>query len=286
MANNINDAIQFFAEYNIKYPEYEVITPQRKQSFTLRTLTAAEEEVLKGSILTPIEITQHLADVLWDCIIKKPDDIKTFDDFINKVTLRDRDCLVYGLFNATYKDTQSFIVTCSNPECQYKNKIKIDMEKGFNYQLWDKEIDCIDTKVNIPLEILKGVTCVLKVPVIADEIKLSKETLNVSSEDSQLMTDLLMIDHFKLPGSKNTSEKKESESETEDDNSKNLITERDKILEAYRALPSYDRKLINQKYYEEFDKYRISVKAEFTCRCGNKQEVRIDATRQFFQSLF
>lgn len=282
MADNINDAIQFFAGYNIKYPEYEVITPQRKQSFTLRTLTTSEEEVLKGSILTPIEITQHLADVLWNCIIKKPDDIKTFDDFIHKVTLRDRDCLVYGLFNATYKDTQSFSVTC--PACNFKNKIKIDMEKGFNYTLWDKETDCLETKIDIPLEILKGVTCVIKIPVIADEIELSKNTLNISQEDSQLMTDLLMVSHFKLPDSiEKTKDKDGNEIEVKKEN---LLTEREKILQAYKVLPSYDRKLINKRYFEELDKYHISVNAKYTCRCGNEQEVRIDATRQFFQSLF
>lgn len=273
--------IQIFAGYNIKYPEYEVITPQRKQSFTVRTLTTSEEEQLKGSILTPNTIAEHLAQVLWGCIIKKPDYIKTYDDFIRMVTLRDRDCLVYGLFVATYKDTQAFSFKC--PECGFENKVKINMEKGFTYQLWDKDVDCLENKIEIPLTILQGVKCILKVPVIADEIELAKKSLETSAEDSQLMTDLLMVKCFELPPSK---EKKVNEEGKEVEVTKqNFIDNRDKILEAYKVLPSYDRKLITKQYLDQIDKYRIGVSAENTCRCGYKQEVRIDVTRQFFQSL-
>lgn len=275
------NGIQIFAGYNIKYPEYEVITPQRKQSFTVRTLTTSEEEQLKGSILTPNTIAEHLTQVLWSCIVKKPDYIKTYDDFIKMVTLRDRDCLVYGLFVATYKDTQGFSYTC--PECGFKNKIKIDMEKGFNFQMWDQPTDCIEARIKVPLVILSGVECVLKVPVIADEIELSKKSMDVSQEDSQLMTDLLMIQSFELPPIK---EKKVNEEGKEIEVMNHVsITERDKILEAYKVLPAYDRKLVTKEYLEKLDKYRIGVAAKSKCRCGYEQEVRIDVTRQFFQSL-
>lgn len=275
------NGIQIFAGYNIKYPEFEVITPQRKQSFTVRTMTTSEEEQLKGSILTPNTIAEHLAQVLWNCIIKKPDYIKTYDDFIKMVTLRDRDCLVYGLFVATYKDTQGFSFTC--PECGFKNKVKINMEKGFTYQMWDQQTDCLSTKTEIPLEILKGVKCILKVPVISDEIELSKKSLEISQEDSQLMTDLLMVKCFELPP---TIEKKVNDEGKEVEVSKpNYLDDRQKILEAYKVLPSYDRKLITQSYLDKIDKYRIGVSAKNKCRCGYEQEVKIDVTRQFFQSL-
>ena len=60
----------------------EVLTPQRRQTFSLRSMTVSEEEVLKGSILTPLTVSEHLAEVLWQCIIKKPDDIQTYEDFL------------------------------------------------------------------------------------------------------------------------------------------------------------------------------------------------------------
>jgi len=37
-----------FKGFNIAYPEYEVITPQSNQSYTLRSLNVSEEEKLKG----------------------------------------------------------------------------------------------------------------------------------------------------------------------------------------------------------------------------------------------
>ena len=45
-----------FKGFNIKYPEYEVITPHTNLSFTLRSLNVQEEETLKGSLVTPQKI--------------------------------------------------------------------------------------------------------------------------------------------------------------------------------------------------------------------------------------
>ena len=42
-----------FQGFNIAYPEYEVITPQTKRSYHVRSLSVQEEEKLKASLLTP-----------------------------------------------------------------------------------------------------------------------------------------------------------------------------------------------------------------------------------------
>lgn len=262
---------EVFTGFNIKYPEFEVLTPQRKQSFSLRSMTVEDEEVLKGSVLTPMSITEHLAQVIWGCLVKKPDDIKTFDDFISKVTLRDRDALVYGLYVATYKDTQNFNVTCR--KCEKQNKVKINMEKGFNFKIWDKETDCLDTKIELPLKILEGVVCYLKCPTIKDEIAVSKASAQMSEKDATLASDLIMIDSIKvLP--------------TKDNPNEEIIKERNNIMNAFRKLPAYDRKLITQKYHEEIDSCRISVKAVNKCACGYEQNINVDVTRQFFLALY
>ena len=325
MANGTNN-VDFFATLNVKFPEYEVLTPQRRQTFSLRSMTVSEEEVLKGSILTPLTVSEHLAEVLWQCIIKKPDDIQTYEDFLKKVTLRDRDCLVYGLFIATYKNTQGFSITC--PKCNRKNKVKIDMEAGFNFQTWDKDIDCINFKHTIDLEILSGVKCVIKAPVIGEEIDVTKKSAQMSEKDASIMTDLLMIDHFEFPlpesekkaepqkkeevpvevkESKDT-EKSEDSKTTESPDISNIqeetkdvsksepkpvenknvqvVNDPQQIFEIFKRLPSYDRKLITKSYADEFDKYRIGVKAVNKCLCGNEQEINIDVTRQFFLALY
>lgn len=261
---------EVFRGFNIKLPEYEVITPQRKQSFTVRSLNVSEEQALKGSILTPSTISEHLAKVLWDCIVKKPEDIKTYDDFINNVTLRDRDTLLYGLYIATYKDTMNFEVPCQ--ECDRSNKVKINMEEGFNFNVWPNEEDCLTYRKEVKFRVIDGVSCFLKVPVIKDEIEIAKKTLSMSPSETALATDLLMIDRFEIAPTKENPEVE-------------VIKERNNIMKAYSQLPPIDRRSITKEYRETFDQYHITVKTTVPCRCGSKSEHIIDVTRQFFLAV-
>lgn len=263
---------EVYSGIKIKYPEFEVLTPQRRQTFSIRTMTTAEEEVLKGSLMTPLTVSEHLAQVLWTCIVKKPDEIKTYDDFINKVTLRDRDTLVYGLYVATYKDTQTFTVTCA--ACGKATKVKINMENGFNFKMWDKDSDCLATKVEVPLKILEGYKCFLKVPTIADEIATNKMSASMNEGEANMAVDLMQIERFEIPADKDNNGAPE------------ILKEKSNIIQVYKQLPSIDRKLITQKYKENFDEYRISVNAKNTCQCGNVQDFRVDVTRQFFLALY
>ena len=76
-----------FTGFNIAYPEYEVITPQTNQSYTLRSLSVSEEERLKGSLITPTKIADHLNKCLFESIVNKPKSIKDMDDFLKNITL-------------------------------------------------------------------------------------------------------------------------------------------------------------------------------------------------------
>ncbi len=58
-----------------KYPEYEVITPQLQQSFSVRTLTVQDEEKMKGSLKTPLQIADHLNTCIFSAITKSPEEI-------------------------------------------------------------------------------------------------------------------------------------------------------------------------------------------------------------------
>ena len=61
-----------FTGFNITYPEYEVITPQTKHTFTLRSLNVQEEEKLKVSMISPQKIAEHLNQCLFESIVKNP----------------------------------------------------------------------------------------------------------------------------------------------------------------------------------------------------------------------
>lgn len=262
---------ELFKGFASKYPEFEVLTPQRKQTFTVRTMTVNEEEILKGSLLTPLTVPEHLAQVLWTCIVKKPEYIKTYDDFIKNVTLRDRDALVYGLYVSTYKDIQNFSITCR--ECDQTTKVKVNMDKSASFEVWPKDEDIINYNEKIELEMTPGVECYLKVPTMYDEIETAKRSLKMSEKMASLAQDSLMIQKFVvLPTPENTTEE--------------VIKSPENILTGYTTLPAKDRRMIVDKYHELYDKYMMTVSTEFTCRCGNVQKVGIDITRQFFLALY
>lgn len=261
---------ELFTGFANKYPEFEVLTPQRKQTFTVRTMTVNEEEILKGSILTPLTVPEHLAQVLWTCIVKKPADIQTYDDFIHKVTLRDRDALIYGLYVATYKDIQNFTITCR--ECDKQTKVKVNMDKSASFNVWDKDQDIISYNEKIDLEITEGVQCYLKVPTISDEIEVSKKSLKLTEKMASLANDAMMIQKFVISATKDKPEE--------------IIANTDNIITGYATLPAKDRKILIRKYNEVYNSKAMSVATEFTCDCGNVQTVPIDITRQFFLALY
>lgn len=264
--------IEIFEGFGISYPEYEVITPQTKKSYTIRSLNVSEEEVLKGSMVTPSKLPRHIAEVLWKCIVKKPDEIKTFDDFINCVTIDDRDALLYGLYVSTYKDVQNYTMRC---DCGFENLVKVNMENCLKIDFWDDSKGSIlKYYPKVDFKIFDGVHCFLKIPSLKDEIVTSEKYTFNDNQKRNLAIQLLRIQKF-----------------TQDPNQKlpqgEEICELDNIIKAYNSLPSNDRKLINEKYNEEFSNYQVKVLPKVKCqKCGKVQEVEIDIYQQFFRSLF
>lgn len=265
-----------FDKVGIKFPEYSVIVPQTKRSFTVRTMNDSEESNLKGSVLTPEKIPEHLAEVLWSSIVKKPDDIKTYEDFINKTTIRDRDTLVYALHVATYKNIQEYKIPCSNPQCKSENLVKVDLEKSFTANIWDDEGngDILKFRKTVDLESLDGVSVVLKAPTIADEIMVAKSNTFSTKEELLSQMQSLMIDKIIV---------KPNATVPNGDS----YTERANIYKAFKQIPVHDKKIIVSAYNEAFDKYQFSVVSKIECaKCHSVRELPIDMTSQFFRSLY
>lgn len=277
--------IEIFTSFGISYPEYEVITPQTKQSYTIRSLSVKEEEALKGSMITPSKVARHLSEVLWSCMVKKPDNIKTFDDFISNTTMKDRDALLFGLQVSTYKDAQPFNVRCTNEDCGHMNSVKINIEKGLSATFWDpdeitnketgaKRGSILDFRKEVPLKVFKGVTCVIRTPTIKDEIQVSEDNTFATDEVRNMQLSLTMIDKFKIE----PNEKVPAGDE---------IVDRGNIFDAYNTLTPTDRKIIENAFEETFNKYQITVSSKIKCqRCGTVRNVEIDIAQQFFRTLF
>ena len=108
-----------FKGFNLKYPEYEVITPHTHLSFSLRSLSVSEEERLKGSLLTPTKITEHLNKCLYESIVQKPESITDYKTFLKSLSLKDRDALLYGLYHITYEEIRNYDIRCTNCKKEY-----------------------------------------------------------------------------------------------------------------------------------------------------------------------
>ena len=120
-----------FQGFNVKYPDYEVVTPQASLSFHVRSLSVQEEEKLKGSLMTPQKITEHLNQCIFDAVVKKPKEIKDFDSFLKCVTLKDRDALLYGLYHISYGDIRDYDLTCGS--CRKEYPVTVKASDTFNF---------------------------------------------------------------------------------------------------------------------------------------------------------
>ena len=274
--------IEVFDGFGIKLPEYEVVTPQGNKKFTVRSMSIADEDNLKGSLIVPSSFPEHLAQVLWNCIVKKPENIKTFNDFISNTTLKDRDALIYGLYATTYKNMHTYEVVCD--KCGHTNTVNIDIDKALQGTFWDpnevidtekgtKKGDIISYRRTVDLKEFNGVHCVLKAPTIKDEIYYSEHD---DSSDDNKKKNLSMIDRF-------------YQDPTRDRPKGDEYKERDNIRLAWNSIPPSDAKMINKIYADEFLKYNVKAVATVICqntKCKDKQEVELDFTSQFFRALY
>ena len=254
-----------FTGFHIKFPEYEVITPQTKNSFTLRSLTVQEEEKLKASLVTPGKILDHLNTCIYDCMVKKPDNCKDYASFLKNTTVKDRDALLYGLYHITYEDIRNYDVQC--PSCSHKHQITIKASDTFNINEYPGN-DVLTKTIKLDLPVSLGVTAYIKQPTLEDEIKLTKEVTGVNDAS----TESLIVSKFEQDNPK---------SKTSD-----VYDQRNEILEGYLQLLPRDRKEIHKTYIENFGKYGIELKMKVDCpKCGNGEVTNIDLVESFFRNI-
>jgi len=264
--------LEFIPNYEIKYPEYSVVTPQTNQQYTIRSLKVKEEEALKSSLLTPNKITEHLNKVLFEALVKKPEAIKTYEDFIKQNTLRDRDALMYALYHVTYKDIHNYDVACS--KCEHVNTVKIKFGDSFSMTLWDQPDSVLTKEVAVKLETASVITAIVRQPTLFDEEQMLKDLAFVKDEERQRQLELLAIKRFEFTIKENVKEN-------------DKILDRSNIRKIYDDLPATDRKLIDKAYIDNFSKYGVTLKTTVICEsCRAENPTDIDLVRQFFRSMY
>ena len=259
-----------FTGFKVQYPEYEVITPQTKKSFTLRSLNVSEEERLKGSMVTPTKIADHLNTCIFQSIVKKPSGISTLDDFLKKTTLKDRDALLYGLYHITYEEIRNYQLKCR--ECENEYKVTVQASSTFNFNPYPGE-DITADKLSFELPVTKGVFVTVVQPTLYDEMMGIKTLGSRPGSTLDLITETLIIKKF----------------EQDVQESKEPIVYKDRIdvIDAYLSLPARDKREIFKQYSERFGKYGVDLKMKSNCTsCGHEDVHAIDLVESFFRSLY
>lgn len=254
---------------DVPLPEYEVITPQTLKSYTVRSMTVQEEERLKGSMITPQKITEHINRCIYDLIVKKPEEIKDYNTFERITTTKDRDALLYGIYHVSYGEIRNYDIKCNN--CNKSYPVTISASSTFNITPYDKKKgDILKKEIEIPLTIFKGVKATIKQPTLMDE-------LNVLTSFGSGKNDSVVADSIPIVKFEQIVAEKEPV----------LITEKEDIIDAMFSLSPKDRKLINEKYEDNFGKYCVELKMKSFCpNCGEEQISTIDLVTQFFRMVW
>lgn len=268
-----NAPFEVFSSFKIKYPEYSIITPQSLKEFTIRSLSVSEEENMKSSLTTPNKLVSHLNKCIFDCLVKKPDDIKTYNDFITKLTIKDRDALMYGLYHITYKEIHNYDITCMT--CDKKYPVSLKVSKAFSMQAWtDTKTPVLEKEIKVKLPIAQNITAVIRQPTLQMEEDLTSDMLFQGDQNLAIGTEMLIIKRFEIES-------------TTPQQPMQIIQERDNIFLGYKELPSIDRKEINKAYIEHFGNYGVTLKMATTCvHCSTPSDVDLDLVSQFFRTMY
>ena len=260
-----------FTGFNdIKYPEYEVITPQTHLSFTVRSLNVQEEENMKGSLMTPVKVTEHLNKCIYDVLVKKPDTITDFKDFLKQITLKDRDALLYGLYHITYEEIRNYDVRCGT--CKKEYPITIKASDMFSFTSYPGD-DVLTKRVRVDLPVSKSITAYIKQPTLQDELDALRNLVTLKGTNLDAVTQTLIVDKF--------------EEEVEGKTKTNVFSDRYEILEAFKTLPARDRRLINKSYIDHFGNYGIELKMKSFCSsCGAEEIITVDLVENFFRMVY
>lgn len=259
-----------FKGFEVKYPEYEVLTPQTKQSYNLRSLSVQEEEKLKGSLITPAKIAEHLNKCIFATLMAKPEEVTDMDSFLRTTTLKDRDALLYGLYHITYEEIRNYQVTCTS--CRTEYPVTVKASSTFNFNTYPGDNVLTDRK-RIALPISKGVFATVRQPTLLDELHAIGQLSNRPGSTIELITETLIIENF--------------EQDIKDKKTPIIYSDRVDVIDAYLALPARDKRAIYKGYEEEFGKYGVELKMQSQCTsCGNQDDYDIDLVESFFRALF
>jgi len=260
-----------FKGFEVQYPEYEVITPHTGKSYTVRSLNVQDEEKLKGSLVTPTKVAEHLNNCIFNSLISKPEEIDGMDAFLRNTTLKDRDALLYGLYHVSYEEIRNYEINCKG--CGKQHSVTVKASSTFNFKPYPEGKKILSKTAKVDMPGLKGVSAYIKQPTLFDEMNNIKVLSNRPGNSLELITETLIVDRFE---------------ETPQDSKEPVIyNDRVDIMDAYMQLTAKDKRAIYKAYENTFGKYGIELKMSSICpSCSHDDIYDIDLVESFFRALF
>lgn len=132
------------------------------------------------------------------------------------------------------------------------------------------KFDILSKKVEIKLP-ESGIYVIIRQPTIADEDDAYLSSPFNQKNEVDLAAQTLMIDRFE---------------EREDSGEVNIVNNRADIIYGFQSLPVLDRREIFNRYFDEFGKYQIDLKSNWTCKtCGEANILSLNIGPQFFRMV-
>ncbi len=258
-----------FKGFNIAYPEYEVVTPQTHSSYSVRSINVSEEEKLKGSLMTPQKVVDHLNRCIFELLIKKPKAIDSYETFLKSTTIKDREALLYGLYHVSYGEIRDYDVECS--ACTKIYPVTIKASDTFNFNKYPDN-DILTKVIKVDLPVTTGVSAFIKQPTLDDENSSNRDLASIPNASEESITDTLIVQRF--------------EQDIPEKTEPLIYDSRIDILDALRSLPALDKRHIHREYMKNFGDFCIELKMKSFCQyCGNEEVMDINLVSAFFREL-
>ena len=126
--------MEIFRGFSFALPVYSVVLPQSGDTYDVRSMTVAEVNKLKTSLITPSKATATVDDMLWECLSSKPAHVTDKKKFKKSITTLDREALLYALYETTFGDDRDFSVGCGS--CGHEQLVKITLSKIFSMNIY------------------------------------------------------------------------------------------------------------------------------------------------------
>lgn len=256
-----------------EFPVWEIITPHTGFRLKVRSLTVAQEEMLKTSAVSTLNMITLINQVVFECIQDRPEALSTLDLFEKNLTVTDRETILYGILIASYGEQQKFSIQC--PSCGQTYDTNGSLTENADIKIYDGKEELLKKKVEIILPISKY-KVILTIPTIKDE-KMFTATKGISQDVVRKADSYLICKELQLPSTKTK----------EDGTTETKYYVKDNVFEIYadmRNLPALDRKHITKVWTENYGDFGVNVKIPAVCPlCSTRTESVLSMLGELFR---